>query len=130
MQKLIALPMARYNNLIEKEKSQSGLNQTVAAVIKNQENEELLQRNRHFEAAHERLPETHNKKIHQHAVTWVPPPPVEKIREYRRKQAKPKKYKAIKKTKAPKQTKKRNPTKKKVVVTPTFSLPLTKKWKL
>ena len=75
MQKLIAVPVARYNNLLEKEKSQSGLKETVNATMKNLENEELLQRQRHYKDLNEEMPEAHNQPLKQRAVTYIPPPP-------------------------------------------------------
>lgn len=115
MQKLIALPMARYNNLIENEKNANRqLKDTVKATIKLAENQELLQRQHLYKKAHEEIPETLNKPIKQMAYTWVPPPPIDRI--HKRKQLKPKKF--LKKEKKPK-AKKQKMTKK--VVVPSFT---------
>ena len=86
MQKLIAVPVARYNNLVEKEKAQSGLKETVNATMKNLENEELLQRQRHYKDMNEEMPEAHNQSLKQRAVTYIPPPPLKNIREFKERQ--------------------------------------------
>uniref|UniRef100_A0A914ZCJ6 Uncharacterized protein n=1 Tax=Panagrolaimus superbus TaxID=310955 RepID=A0A914ZCJ6_9BILA len=87
MQKLIALPMTRYKNLTNNEKPQSGWRETIDATMKNQENQELLQRQRYYEETQEEMPKNHNKVISQKAVAWLPPP--SRINKYLKQYKKP-----------------------------------------
>ena len=120
MRKLIALPMPRYNSLVEREKkADRGLNETIKATMKNLENQELLQRRYHYKQANEEIPETLDKPLRQTAYTWLPPPPIDKIRAHKRKQLKPKKI--VKKVKTPKLPKKK--TVKKAVAPPVSYIP-------
>ena len=61
MQKLVAIPYARYHNLIDTETRASGLKKATETVIKNSENENDIQYHQYTEKINEKPPESPKK---------------------------------------------------------------------
>lgn len=80
--KYIAIPADRYESMMTRLKGgnnfdvDEGLNlkKDVAAIVTNQENQELIQRKNEYKDANEEIPKTLDKKIPQTATTLIPPP--------------------------------------------------------
>ena len=74
MQKLVAIPMSRYNNLVHAEKTHSGLQRATDAIIKNQETQDLLQRQKQYKELEEDVPKSLDKVIPKTPMTTMLPP--------------------------------------------------------
>jgi hypothetical protein len=99
MQKFIAIPMPRYNDLLDYEKQYKSSLGTVKeasdALVKNQETQEFVQRKQEYKEKQEDIPKTLDKEIPMEAKTILPPSSLIK----RKRPIKPKNNKPFKITK-------------------------------